>query len=46
MQYYYESGNYNMAVKTYEKCCKKVVYDLGCPLSAELTDFYKKIVKK
>ena len=46
MQFYYDSGQINMVIKTYEKCCEKVVDDLGCPLSEEISEFYDKVVTR
>ena len=45
MQYYFDSGNFSMGLKTYDKCYEKVVQELDCPLSNETGRIYEKLIK-
>ncbi len=40
MRYYSDAGNNQMVVKTYEKCHKKIVEDLDCPVNEDLKKLY------
>lgn len=44
MDLYIRSGNRFMAVKTYERCKRKIEIDLQCPVSSDTNNFYRQLL--
>ncbi len=44
MELYHRSGNRFMAVKTYERCKRRLELDLQCPLSDDTKQIYRRLV--